>query len=48
MTESIEILEEIPLDGSRLDRATKIDTLANLTVRLVLMTFLRANQDVFA
>ena len=48
MTEPIERLKEIPLDGSRLDRAIKIDTLANLTVRLVFMTFLRANQDVFA
>ena len=48
MTEPIERLEEIPLDGSKLDRTTRIGTLASLIVRLVLTTFLRANKDVFA
>ena len=48
MSESVERLKEITLDGSRLDRTTKIDTLASPTVHLALTTFLRANQDVFA
>ena len=48
MTELVERLEEIPFDDSRLDRTTRISTLASLTVRLALMTFLKANQDVFA
>ena len=48
MSESVERLKEIILDGSRLDRTTKIGTLASPTVHLALTTFLRANQDVFA
>ena len=48
MTKLVERLEEIPFDDSRLDRTTRISTLASLTVRLALMTFLKANQDVFA
>ena len=40
-------LEEILLNNSRLERMTKISTLANLPVRQALMTFLRENQDVF-
>ena len=43
----VERLEEIPLDGSRLDRTIKIDTLASSIVRLALTTFFKANQDVF-
>ena len=48
MTEPVERLEEITLDGSRLDKTTRIDTLASPTVRLAFTTFLKANQDVFA
>ena len=48
MTEPVERLEEITLDGSRLDKTTRIDTLASPTIRLALTTFLKANQDVFA
>ena len=46
--EPVERLEEIPLDSSRLDRTTRISTLASLTVRLALVAFLKENQDVFA
>ena len=48
MAESVERLEEIPLDGSRLDRTIRIGTLPSPTVRLALITFLKMNQDVFA
>ena len=48
MTEPVEKLEEITLDGSRLDRTIKIGTLASLTIHLALTTFLKANQDLFA
>ena len=47
VTESVEKLEEIPLDGSDPDRTTKIGNLANLTIRQELITFLRSNRDVF-
>ena len=43
----IEKLEEVLLDDSKLDRTTKIGTLANPTVRQALTTFLRNNWDVF-
>ena len=46
--EPVERLEEIPLDSSRLDRTTRIGTIANPTVRLALVAFLKENQDVFA
>ena len=46
--EPIEKLEEILLDDSKLDRMTKIGTLANLAVHHALTTFLRNNRDVFA
>ena len=45
--EPIEKLEEILLDDSKLDRMTKIGTLANLAVHHALTTFLRNNRDVF-
>ena len=45
--EPIEKLEEVLLDDSKLDRITKIGTLANPTVHQALTTFLRGNQDVF-
>ena len=48
MMEPVERLEEIPLDGSRLDQTTRIGTLASSTICLVLITFLKENQDVFA
>ena len=48
VTELVEKLEEILLDDSKLDRTTKIGTLANLAVRQALTTFLRNNRDVFA
>ena len=48
VTELVEKLEEILLDDSKLDRTTKIGTLANPAVRQALTTFLRNNRDVFA
>ena len=47
-TEPVEKLEEVLLDDSKLDRTTKIGTLANPAVCQALMTFLRSNWDVFA
>ena len=44
----IEELEEVTLDISRLERTTRIGTLASWPVRQTLTTFLRDNQDVFA
>ena len=38
MIEPVERLEEIPLDGSRLNRTTWIGTLANPVVRLALFS----------
>ena len=46
-TEPIEKLEEVLLDDSKLDRTTKIGTLANPAVRQSFITFLRNNWDVF-
>ena len=43
-----ENLEEIPLENSRLNRTTKIGTLASPHVRQALTAFLREIQDVFA
>ena len=48
VTELVEKLEEILLNDSKLDRTTKIGTLANPAVRQALTTFLRNNRDVFA
>ena len=48
IAEPVEELEEITLDESKPERKTKIGTLSNRTVRQVLMTFLKENQDVFA
>ena len=44
----IEELEEVTLDISRLERTTRIGTLASWPVRQTLTTFLRDNQDMFA
>ena len=41
--EPVERLEEIPLNSSRLDRTTRIGTLASLMVRLALVAFLKEN-----
>ena len=48
VVEPVERLEEILLDISRLDRTTRIGTLASPMVCQVLTTFLQENQDVFA
>ena len=48
VVEPVERLKEIPLDNTRLDQTTRIGTLASLTIRLALATFLKENQDVFA
>ena len=44
----VEELEEIILDESRLERTTKMGTLASSMIRQDLAGFLRMNQDVFA
>ena len=41
--EPVKRLEEIPLDSTRLDRTTKISTLASPTVRQALVAFLKEN-----
>ena len=46
--EPIERLQEIHLYSSRLDRTTRIGTLASPTIRLALVAFLKENQDMFA
>ena len=43
VAEPVKRLEEIHLDDSRLDRTTRIGTLASLTIRQELVTFLRTN-----
>ena len=48
IAELIEELEEVTLDDSRLERMTRIGTLASWPVRQALMAFLKDNQDVFA
>ena len=48
MTEPFKRLKEILLNNSKPGQTTKIGTLASLTVRQALMTFLRDNRDVFA
>ena len=48
LTEPVEKLEEVLINYLKLDRTTKIGTLANPPVCQALMTFLRSNRDVFA
>ena len=48
IAESVEELEEVILDESRLGWTTRMGTLASLMVRQDLTSFLRMNQDVFA
>ena len=47
-TKPAEKLKEVFLNDSKLDRTTKIGTLANPIVRQALTIFLRSNRDVFA
>ena len=44
---TVEELEEVTLNDSRPDRSTRMGTLASISVRQALTTFLRENQDVF-
>ena len=48
VTEPVEKLEEITLDGSNPDRTTRIGTLVDLAICQELITFLRNNRDIFA
>ena len=48
VAEPVEGLEEVLLDDSRLERTTRIGTLASSPMRQALTAFLRENQDVFA
>ncbi|XP_050290553.1 uncharacterized protein LOC126728834 [Quercus robur] len=48
VAEPVEGLEEILLDNSRPERMTRIGTLASPSIRQVLTTFQKENQDVFA
>ena len=44
----IERLKQMPLDSSRLDRTTRIGTLASPTICLALVAFLKENRELFA
>ena len=46
--ETVEKLEEVLVDDSKIDRTTEIGTLTNPAVRQALITFLRSNRDIFA
>ena len=48
VAEPVEGLEEVLLDDSRLERTTRIGTLASSSMRQALTALLRENQDVFA
>ena len=48
MAESVEELEEVTLNESRLERTTRMVTLASQQIRQALVAFLKTNQDVFA
>ena len=48
MAEPVEGLEKVPLDNSKPDRTTRIDTLASSSIYRAFATFLKENQDVFA
>ena len=47
VVEPVEELEEVTLDDTKLERTTRIGTLASWSVPQTLMAFLRDNQDVF-
>ena len=46
--EPMERLKRIPLDSSKLDTTTKINTLTSPTLHRALIAFLKKNQDMFA
>ena len=48
MAKPVEELEEVTLDESRLERTTRMETLASQPIRQALASFLKMNQDVFA
>ena len=48
MAEPVEELEVVTLDESRLERTTRMGTLASQPIRQALVSFLKMNQDVFA
>ena len=48
LVEPVEELEEVNHDDGLPERTTRIGILASWTIRQVLMTFLRDNEDVFA
>ena len=48
MAESVEELEEVTLDESRLERTIRMGTLASQPMHQALTSFLKMNQDVFA
>ena len=47
MAEPVEELEEVTLNESRLERTTRMGTLASKPIRQALASFLKMNQDVF-
>ena len=48
MAEPVEELEVVTLDELRLERTTRMGTLASQPIRQALASFLKMNQDVFA
>ena len=48
IAESVEELEEVTLNQSRLERITRMGTLASQPIRQALAAFLKTNQDMFA
>ena len=48
IAEPVEELEVVTLDESRLERTTRMGTLASQSIRQALASFLKMNQDVFA
>ena len=48
IAESVEELEEVTLNQSRLERTTRMGTLASQPIRQALAAFLKTNQDMFA
>ena len=48
VAEPIEGLDEVLLDNSRLERMTRICTLASPPIRQALIAFLREDQNIFA
>ena len=48
MAEPVEGLEKIPLDNSKPNRTTRIDTLTSSSIYRAFTTFLKENQDIFS